>query len=204
MDQTTWVCIRPRYLDEYENVNDVDFASTHASRCKVVKLTHRRFGFSFIEILIVVTILGIVTSLVIPTVSNTDVTRVRSAAQMLLADLQYAQIESIAHGDDGRVVVFNSTTNTYHIGTASAPDTPIDYPAGGGPYSTQYGSGRAYHLEGVTINGFSLGGDNELGFGIYGQLDQTTPATITLGAGANTITISLDPPTGEITVGPIM
>ncbi len=164
----------------------------------------RRLGaFTIIEILIVVVVVAIVASLVVPMVSGLGVTQLRSAAQMLVADLEFAQMESMAHGDDARVVVFNAATETYHIGTQSQPTIPITNPVGNQPYLVRYGQGRGYHLDQVTIDAFSLGGDNQVAFGLYGQLDQTTPATITLGAAGLTVVITLDPMTGEASVGAI-
>lgn len=55
----------------------------------------------------------------------------------------------------------------------------------------------------VKIAAYSLGGDDQLGFGSVGQLDQTTPATLTLSAGNRSLTITLDPLTGEASVGQI-
>ena len=66
-----------------------------------------------------------------------------------------------------------------------------------------FGLGRAAALGMVESQSVDLDGDDELGFGLYGQLDQTTAATITLAAGDATVTLTLDPATGEVTIGPI-
>ena len=153
--------------------------------------------------MIVVMILGIAAALVAPVLGDTAPTRLRGAAQLLAADLAYAQIESLSHGDDPRVVVFDTTANTYHIAATSDTTTPITNPIGGAPYRVDYGAGRAAHLADVTISAVSLDGDTQLGFGIYGQTDQTTDATITLAAGSSTMTLTVDPSTGEVTIGDI-
>ncbi len=162
----------------------------------------RAGAFTLLEIMIVVAILAILASLV-PMIGSTDEARLRGAAQMLVADLELAQMQSIAHSEDGRVLVFAAAGDAYHLGTASSPATPIINPIDKRDYVVQFGVSRAFYLGGVTITGTSLGGDNQLGFGEYGQLDQATPATITLGAAGSTITITLDPLTGEVSVGPI-
>lgn len=164
----------------------------------------RPHGFTTIEVLIVVTIIAIAASLVLPMMGDTAVTQLRAAAQMLVADLEFAQMGSVAHGEDARVVVFDTTTQTYHIATKSDPTTPIINPTDGKAYVVQYGSGRAYQLPDVTISNVSLDGDNQLGFGVYGQLDQAATATVTIAAGGRTITITLDPVTGEATVGAVL
>lgn len=162
-----------------------------------------RAGFSLVELLIVVTILGIAAAMVVPSLGNTAPTRLRGAAQLLAADLAYAQIESLSHGDDPRVVVFDIDAETYHIAAVSDTATPIANPIGGTPYLVEYGTGRAAHLPDVTIDSVSLDGDTQLGFGIYGQTDQTTDATITLAAGVSRITLTVDPSTGDVTIGDI-
>ena len=162
-----------------------------------------RRAISMIEILIVVLILAIAASLAVPMWSDADVTRLRAAADLLAADLAFAQVESISHGDDLRLVVFDTDNNQYHIAASSDPDTPITNPVGNQPYVTQFGQGRAAELTGVTISGYSLGGDDQVQFGIYGQLDQTTDATISLACAGRSITLTLDAVTGEVTIGPI-
>lgn len=136
-------------------------------------------------------------------VGDTNVTQLRAAVQMLVADLEFAQMESVAHGEDSRIVVFDTTNQTYHLGTQADPTTPITNPTDGKPYTVQFGEGRAYQLPNVTISGYALDGDDQLAFGVYGQLDQSAAATITLAASGRTVTITLDPVTGEASVGSI-
>ena len=153
--------------------------------------------------MIVVLIVAIAAGLAVPMLGQTDATRLRAAAQLLVADLEFAQIESIAHGDDLRVVVFDLVDNTYHIAAASDSTTPITNPIGNQPYETEFGRGRAAELGTVALQSYALDGDNELGFGIYGQLDQTTNATVTLASGTKTITITIDAISGETSIGPV-
>lgn len=159
-------------------------------------------GFTLLELLIVVAIVAIAVALVVPKLRASGATKLRSAASMLVADLEYAQVESISHGTALRVLVVNSTT-TYSIATAAAPTTPITNPIGKLPYSVTFGSDRAASLTGVTISSYSLGGDNKLGFGLYGQLDQAANATITLACEGMSVVITLDAITGVASVGNI-
>lgn len=153
--------------------------------------------------MIVVVILAIAAAMVTPMFGQTEITRLRAAADLLAADLAFAQVESITHGDDPRVVVFDSTNHQYHIAAASAPATPITNPVGNQPYLTQFGQGRASETTGVTIQSYALDGDNQLQFGIYGQLDQTTDATITLENAGRAITLTVNTVTGEVTIGSV-
>jgi len=151
----------------------------------------------------VVIILAIAAALAVPMMSDTADTRLRGAASMLVADLAFAQVESVAHGDDPRLVVFDNPNDAYHIAATSDPATPITNPIANRPYLVTYGQGPAESLTNVTLESYTLNGDNQLGFGIYGGLDQPIDATITLGCEGLTVTLTADDNTGETTIGAI-
>lgn len=161
----------------------------------------RTRGTSLIELMTVISVMAIVGAIVVPALSGTKGSKLRSAAAILAADLDAARAESIAHGEDPRVMVFDTATNTYHLAAASDNATPLTNPVSGLPYRVSYGSSDTTQLKNVTIQSVSLGGDNVLGFGLYGQLDQTADATITLECDGATITVTLDAASGEVTIG---
>ena len=152
---------------------------------------------------VIVVVLGIAMAMVIPMLRGTDGSQLKAAAQLLAADIAFAQVDSVAHGDDPRVIVFDLAAGSYHIAASSTPATPINNPVGNQPYVTTFGTGRAHQLKAVTIQSVSVGGDNQLGFGIYGNTDQTTDATVTLAAGGHTMTVTIEASTGEATIGSI-
>jgi len=160
----------------------------------------RAAAFSFVEVIIVVAILGIMAAMAVPMLGQSDGTRLRAAADLLIADLGYAQIESIAHGDDLRCVVFDAAQDRYYLAATSDPDTPIENPASRLPYVTRFGEGRAAELEGVRFQNVSVGGDDTLGFGLYGQLDQSSAAAITLSCGSSRLLLQIEPVSGEVSV----
>lgn len=163
--------------------------------------TRRSAGFSLVEMMITVTILGIAGAMVMPMLRPNHDAKLRSAASLLAADLDACRAEAVAHGEDPRLIVFDTTAHAYHLAASSDPDTPINHPTSGGEYIVRFGTTDTTQLSGVTIQSVSVGGDDQLGFGIYGQLDQPTDATITLASGGSTITLTLDAPTGEVTIG---
>lgn len=156
-----------------------------------------------VELVVVLLVLAIGSAMAVPLFNGSGVTQLRTGAQLLAADLDAAKIESLTHADDPRVVVFDLTNHLYQIAPSSTPATAITNPFDKKPYLVNFGTGRASALPDVTIASVDLDGDNQLGFGIYGQLDQTTAAIITLAADGATVTLTVAPATGEVTVGQI-
>lgn len=162
----------------------------------------RSAGLTLIELIVVLVCLAVTAVLVVPMFGSSDASELKAAAELLVADLEYAQAQSLGH-DDPRGMTFDTAANTYTISPKSAPSTPIINPIGGQPYVTRFGSDRAAPLGRVRIASFSLGGDNRVGFGAHGQLDQSPAASITLACGGLTLTLTMDPVTGEVAVGEI-
>jgi Tfp pilus assembly protein FimT len=162
-----------------------------------------RRGITLVEVVVTVVCLAIAAAIVLPTASDNSGERLRGAAQVLAADLEYAQSQSMSRADDPRMLVIDADGGGYSIASKSAPATPVTNKVGNVPYVTRFGSGRAVALTNVTVGTYSLGGDNRLSFGALGQLDQAATAAIQLNCGSRKIVISLDPTTGEITTGPL-
>lgn len=157
-----------------------------------------RSAYTLIEVLIVVTILGIVAAIVVPAGGTTGATKVRAAARLLVADIEFAQNESIAHPDDPRLLVIDQANSRYWVAAVSDPATAINDPAGSGTMLVQFGSARAAYLGGVTVQSYALGGDAELRFDGLGQPDQTTAASVVLECEGHTLTITVSPTSGEV------
>lgn len=68
-------------------------------------------GYTLIEVLIVVTVLGIMGAMVIPQVSSADSLRTRAAVRAVIADITYLQSDAMAF-QRGRAMVFDVDTNT--------------------------------------------------------------------------------------------
>lgn len=153
-------------------------------------------GFSLIEMLTVVTCLAVISYLVVSSTSDSDLPRLRSAARLLVADIEYAQLQSMGNSVDPCVLVFDLGDSTYHVARVSDPATPIDDPGSGLAFVTAYGNGRASGLDGVTFSVVDVGGDTELSFDAFGAPDQVTDATITLACGDDEITVRVDGDTG--------
>jgi prepilin-type N-terminal cleavage/methylation domain-containing protein len=159
-----------------------------------------RHAVTLVELLIVIVVIAIMFGLAVPTPAESRNLKVQQGARMLMADIEFAQNESIAHPDAPRVIKLNTSNNTYWIAAAATPDTAITDPISGGAYLVSFGTGRGAGLTSMTIQSYSLGGDAVLGFDAYGVPDQSTSATITLQCGGVTKTLQVAAGTGEVTI----
>ncbi len=73
-----------------------------------------RRGYTLIEVLIVVTILGIAGALVMPSLGQTHVLRVQAAVRTIISDITYAQSDALAF-QTGRAMLFDVDSNSYRL-----------------------------------------------------------------------------------------
>ena len=110
--------------------------------------------------------------------------------------------------DDLRYVIFDLANHSYQIARID-PDSettayiPINNPVGNIDYIVAFGSGPNRQLAGVELSSYSLNGDNQIKFGIYGELDQASNAKITLACDGYQITLTIEPSTGEVSFSEI-
>jgi type II secretion system protein H len=180
-------------------------------------LRRRRGGFTLVEILAVVMILGIASAIIIPNLGTRDDMRAAAAARVLVADLIYAQNQAITTGRK-IYVRFDVTNNRYSLcsAVASGGDTLLTHPMTQSSYTQQFGATspgwEAITVQSAVMNGvdpvyrpeFTVAFD-EIGapFVYCYDLNDTNDlndGSIVLRAGQFTTTVSISPATGEITV----
>jgi len=160
-------------------------------------------AFSLIEVMIVVTILAITAVLVLPTFGGSDANRLRAAATVLVADLEFAQMRSMANPTTPLSLVVRADGSGYFIAETATPDTPITDPITKSDYAASFGVGTLQSVQGVTLSSSTIGADRALGYRSRGELDQATAATFTLSSGDREIEIQIEPYTGEPIIGEI-
>ena len=162
-------------------------------------------GFTLVELLIVIVIIAIAALTAIPMMSSAASVQIRSAANMIAADLEYAKSMAISRGQNYSVV-FDKDTESYRIEDQSG--TVIQHPVKKGfPYEITFSTdGRLNKVDIVDVD-FDPGSDNTITFDYLGSPYSGTGTTsplnsgvISLQAGGTTTTVTVEPVTGFVSI----
>ncbi|MHC4459883.1 MAG: GspH/FimT family pseudopilin [Planctomycetota bacterium] len=157
-------------------------------------------GFTVVEILIVAVIITIAAMVVIPMMTSAASMQIRSAANMISADLEYAKSMAISRGQNFSVV-FDKTTESYSI--KDQDSVIISHPVKKGfDYTIDFRDGR---LNKVDIVDADFDTTSEIKFDYLGSPwngdnDPLNSGVISLQAGGTTTTITVEPVTGFISI----
>jgi len=157
-------------------------------------LRDRSSGFTMVEILIVVVIIAIAAMMAIPMMSSGGSMQIRSAANMIAADLEYAKSMAISR-QKNYSVVFNTANDYYEV---HDPNGIIEHPVKKGfPYEVNFSSDS--RLSKVDIAAVDFGGTSQIEFDYLGS-PINGGGTVSLQAGGTTITINVEPVTGFVSI----
>ncbi len=185
---------------------------------------NRRRGYTLIELLIVVALLGLAGAILVPHLVDQDSMTGQAAVRKLIGDLSFAQSDALAHQEYRRVHFFADGSgyciirvdNSNHAdawGTFDPGD--IDYirdplaPGGSdGRYVTDFTTDDRFAQVRITNVDVDDGNDDAEGDIVYDDLGGTLApdgnggigGDIVLQAGTNTFTIGVSPFTGKLTV----
>lgn len=123
---------------------------------------NRKTGFTLIEVVLVITIIGIISALIVPKVDNINSSiRLRAATDKLKDDLKYIQRYAVSRHDTTWLVV-NSGDNSYGIftGSSSSNRQLILDPS----TNTQAMIDFDDYYRGVQISSVNFGGNDEFFF----------------------------------------
>jgi type II secretion system protein H len=157
-------------------------------------------GFTLIELLVVVVILAIAAMVAIPMMSSAGSVQIRSAANMVAADLEYAKSMSISRGQ-AFAVVFDESTESYSV--RDQADNVIMHPVKKGfTYVVDF---RDKRLNKVDIADADFDGTNKIKFDYLGSPyngnnNPLNSGFVRLQAAGIQVTITVEPVTGFISV----
>ena len=165
-----------------------------------------RRGFTLIEILTVVVVIGIASAVILPQMNSRDDQRAASAARELMADLLYAQNRSIAY-QTRHYVQFNTATNSWQvmIDSGGSPGAIITHPVNGTPYVVNVGAGA---MTKVSLDSVNFDGNTTISFDPVGVPYSWSASggnavlasgSVVFKAGTYTMTVAVAPYSGEIT-----
>jgi prepilin-type N-terminal cleavage/methylation domain-containing protein len=150
-------------------------------------------GFTLIEIIIVAVILVIAAMTIIPLASSAASMQIRSAANMIAADLEYAKSMAISR-QKIYAVVFDESTESYQI---EDPNGIVNHPVKKGfIYKISFSNDN--RLSKVDIADVNFVGTPRVEFDYLGS--PNTGGVISLQADDMAITINVEPVTGFITI----
>ena len=158
-------------------------------------------AFTFIEILIVIVILAITAMMAVPMIGSADTMQIRSAANIIAADLEYAKSMAISR-QKMYSVVFDASHESYRIEDVNG--TVINHPVKKGfLYIVNFSSDS--RLNKVDILQANFDGTNVIKFDYLGSpyngsSNPLKSGSISLQAGGSISTITIEPATGFILI----
>jgi len=179
----------------------------------------RRGGFTLVEVLIVVVVMGILASLVIPAFRSTHTVSLESAARILASDIRLARSQAVQFNMDFNVQ-FNFAGNSYtviHPGAGSPPALKNPLAPVGQEFGTYTVDFDQFSPPGATTPHVKLAGAalkttqqnvNDVSFNLLGGTgpfrSQDTIIWLTAGSGADrrAVRITVSWVTGAVYVDP--
>jgi prepilin-type N-terminal cleavage/methylation domain-containing protein len=167
-------------------------------------------GFTIIEIIVVVVILSIAAVIIAPMMSSAESVQLRTAANLIAADLEYAKNLSITR-QQNYTVVFDAGSESYEIQDQSGTVIPhpvnkgFDYSVDfkGFDYSVDFTSNsrlKEVDIDSVSFDSTSSVKFDYLGSPLNGSNNPLNSGLITLSAGSSTTTISVTAVTGYVSI----
>lgn len=156
-------------------------------------MSTQRSAFSLIEMVIVMVIMAIAAVVAIPMMSSAGTVQLRSAANMIAADLEYAKSMAISR-QKTYSVVFDKNVESYQIEDSSGI---ITHPVKKG-FSYIINFKNDSRLSKVDILNVNFAGVSKVSFDYLGSPDNT--GYVDIKAAGSTIRISVEAATGYITI----
>jgi prepilin-type N-terminal cleavage/methylation domain-containing protein len=172
------------------------------------RATPSRAGFTLVEILCVVIILGIIAAVTIPAISSNDGLKVTAASRTVVADLIYAQNRAITR-QATQYVIFDIDKKQYRVASALDPETLLTHPTSQMPYVVKFGGPSTWEMRDQTLVSANFDNQPVIAFDSLGtpyavdHVGTKIPlisGKIVVGAGDERMSIRIEPYTGDISV----
>jgi prepilin-type N-terminal cleavage/methylation domain-containing protein len=151
-------------------------------------------GFTIVEIVIVVVIIAIAAMIAVPMMSSAASLQIRSAANIIAADLEYCRSMAISRGQNYSVV-FDTVADSYKI--VDPVGTVIQHPVKKG-FTYVIDFQNESRLDRVDITSAVFDTDQTVVFDCLGSPD--SGGSVVLQAGGTTKTVTVEPVTGFISI----
>lgn len=165
----------------------------------------RRRGFTLFEVTLVLLILGTVAAALVPVVGgNIRSSRLRTAANVLAADLEYAASTCISRPKNPAAVSFDAVQNRYTVLDLNTGAT-LKHPMDGQDYVNDFASGRNANFADVAISSVAVGTASpttaaSITFDAYGKPTLAANLTITLTYKTQSLAVTVNSVTGDVTI----
>ncbi len=163
----------------------------------------RRLAFTLIEVLVVVTIVGIIGAMVVPQLLSAGTLGLQGAARLVVADILFAQNEAIA-AQESRKVIFDAANESYRL-TRDVGGTDETLTMGWvngdtNNYVVDFTADDRFN--GIEIVSVQMGGVDvtEIEFDDLGAPQQASEIQVLLRMQNQTLTVRVAPFTGRVTV----
>jgi prepilin-type N-terminal cleavage/methylation domain-containing protein len=161
----------------------------------------RTKGFTLVELLIVIAIISIAALTAIPMMSSAASMQIRSAANMLTADLEYAKSMAISRAQNFSVV-FDASTDSYRIEDQNGNVLPHPVKKGFDYEVDFQNDGRLNKVDIISVDFDSTSKVtfDYLGSPYNGNSTPLNNGVINLQAGSTNSTIIVEPVTGYVSI----
>lgn len=166
-------------------------------------------GYTLIEVLIVVTVMGIAGTMVIPSMSGANVLRVQAGVRTVVSDITFAQMDALGY-QEPRAIVFDVEQNRYTLVQVVGSEIDLETDAMYDPR----GPGQRYIVDldefdfgGAVISEVDLSGGDTLIFDEIGgpvaeagSDEMSSGGSVTITAPSGVFRINIAAFTGRVTV----